>query len=175
MHVMVCRFDVASLPRCALMLAAVLLASAVVGCGGGAKPVDELELAAAEGRFIVPFTRPSTLVTDDLVIELTANFYDELGMPALLDGLQKSERKSRPDGGTDYLYRNQSPGAHMTFLLRQAELLVLRSARITVLGGARELALDLDANGRVSVVDVDGRRDGSRFRVSGGVASLTTP
>ncbi|MBI5850704.1 MAG: hypothetical protein HZB39_06645 [Planctomycetes bacterium] len=155
--------------RAATLVAWVFLVVVVFACGGPPRPVDELEVAAAEGGFVAPFAKPTTIVADELVIEMTANFYDELATPA---GINGSQRVARPDGGSEYVFRNATPGGHLTFLLRQTEIVVLRSARIVVFGGRHALTFDLAATGRVSIVDPGGRRDGSRYRVSGGNAAL---
>lgn len=162
---MTCRLVLRSVAACLVTFAAGLGA-----CGGSAKPVDEFAIAAAEGGLIAPFTKPLTVVTDELSIVMTANFYDELATPA---GVEGSARRPRADGGSDFVFRNPAGGGHLTFLVRQTEIIVLGTARITVLGGRNDLAFDLEASGRVSLADEAGRRDGSRYRVSGGHAVLT--
>ena len=155
-----------------LLLVGALLG--VSGCGAPARPVaDPVAVAEMETRLLATFEAPSTVVADDLVIEMTANFFDDLGLPAVLGGMQEQERKPRADGGADYLFRNKTGSSSMSFLLATTRIEVLRTARISVFGGRKDLTLDFDAGGRVSLVDANGRRDGSRYSVSGGRAVLT--
>lgn len=157
--------------RCRWSLALVLLAA----CGGGPAPktADPETVARHETELLAPFETNSTVVADDLALDLTANFWGSaLGLPALLPDSQSQSRKALPDGGAEYLFENRATGASMTFLLGSTQIRVRHMARVRVLGGKHDYTLDVDATGRVSVVDKDGRRDGSRFRVRAGKAEL---
>ncbi len=153
--------------RCRWSLALVLLAS----CGGGPAPktADPEAVARRETELLAPFETNSTVVADDLAVDLTANFWGPtLGMPALAP-----DKKPLPGGGSSYRFENPDPGAPMTFLLGSTRILVKHSARLRVLGGKQDdYVLDLDATGRVSVVDKNGRRDGSQYHVHAGKAEL---
>jgi hypothetical protein len=166
------RFDACAASR-VVRRAALAAVLAATGCGATPEPVSAESVAANEAALLAPFGVARTLVADRLVIEMTANFYDELVLPALADGAQDEERVTRQDGGTEVIYRNRSPRTQLRLAIGSTQMFVLEEARIVVLGGRQTFRLDATLEGggtapTVAVVEGDRRDDLRQARFTAG-------
>ena len=139
------------------------------GCAGN-PPADPVEVRRAEELIMAPFETERTIVADELVITMTANFHEHLIRTSMVAGVQEEARKELPDGGTEYLYMNHATNGDppMRFKLGQTEFGILSRANITVLGGRNDMTLKLDATGNVTIKQ-DGRfEDCQSVRIENG-------
>lgn len=146
-----------------------ILAALFAGCGSApVADADPAEVERQEQRLLSPFQTDRVVVADRLDVVMTANFYDELGRPALLAGFQDEERRDLEGGGSELVMRNRSPNAPLRFLLGATDLRILREARIVVLGGRSDMRLEAELAGGVSVVEAGDRRDFESLRIADG-------
>ena len=139
----------------------------VAACGGGPQPVDDEFMAREEARLVEPFAVDRSLVADDLEITMTANFYSRLALPSILPGVQEEETNKRPDGTTEYVMRTR-PDSPLRFELDATKFYVMKTARVTVLGGRSDLTLRAEVDGNVSIVENGVRRDTGSVRIENG-------
>ncbi len=134
--------------------AAVVAFGLVLGCAGPAA-VDPAVVEATEQQVLAPFEVEQTIVADDLVLSMTANFY-HLVQRRLNPAVHEVERKPRADGGTDYEFRNRVGDSQpIRLVVLGTTFGVLKTARISVLGGRHAFTLDAAATGEVTLVRDD--------------------
>jgi hypothetical protein len=158
-------------PRGASIVLGVVVAA---GCAG-ARPADPEEVAREERRLFAPFDVSRKIVADRFELTMTANFFTELAEGPLLAGLQDKSRVPREDGGTGYVYTNNSPHDHLWFRLGNTEFFILKRAEVNVLGGRNDLTLDASASGQVALVENERRIDVGTVRIAAGAFEPGAP
>lgn len=158
--------------------------AALVGCSSP-EPVAPERAAAVERQFLQPFVDGGEIGCGELVVEVTANFVNNVAQPAIDTNLH-SARKVPGDGYTDTVWTNKTGTLQGAFVVaigevdqftdeayvrgRQMKFTVLRQVTLRVFEGRREMTLAVDAKGP-PLVQTRGEevRDLRQFRVLNGV------
>lgn len=146
------------------------LAAVLVGCAG-AKRVTPQEISAAERPLDAPFQQKRSIVADNLLLELSANFYDAVALPALQAELHELQRE-KTDEHDEYRWINKSGGVEvpLRFALGATEYAILEKATLRVMHRG-PMTLRSVASGHVIVI-VDAAADMSQlqeFRIEDGL------
>lgn len=150
----------------ALSLAAISTMFALGGCGS-APLASELQKQQEEARLMVPFTREQTISATNMVLTMTANFYNKLTIK-VNDVLHDTEHKLEPQGGALYTYQAKFAGARPIEVgLGDTTLLVVDRMQIRVLGGPSAYTLDVSGEGALLHRNEEHRRLG-RVEISKG-------
>jgi len=140
----------------------------LVACAGPKLATPE-EIEAAEAPLDAPFQQKRAIVADDLLLELSANFYDAVGLPALQPELHELQRAT--DGDHDeYRWTNKSGGVEvpLRFALGETEYAILRNATLRVMHRG-PMTLRSVASGHVIVDAATGMSNLQEFRIEDGV------
>lgn len=158
----------------------------LVACAAPA-PVPPERLAAEEQRLLAPFVRGGEVGCGELVVEMTGNFYDEVGQPSV-DPVLHSATKEVGPGYVDTIWTNKTGSLAGKFVIaigepdrvtdegwargRVTRFTVLHQVRFRVFEGQRALTLNVRATGQPLVVldaSSNQARDCTRYAVVDGV------
>ncbi len=156
-----------------------LLAAA---CSSG--PVTDEAVSAVSGRLLEPYLSGREVGCDELVVEMTANFYPNVGRPSTDPRLHKVVR-TRKDGFDETTYLNLTGAPEGAFVVAVGELDAMgekgwvkgRRTTFTVLQaftmrtpvGTHAYRLDAEAKGAPFVREDGKVRELREFRVVGGI------
>lgn len=162
------------------------LALAVCGlaasCSSG--PVTEEKVSVVSSRLLAPYLTGNEVGCDELVVEMTANFYPNVGRPSTDPRLHKVVR-TRKDGFDETTYLNLTGAPEGAFVVAVGELDAIgekgwvkgRRTTFTVLQaftmrtpvGTHEYRLDAEAKGAPFVREDGKLRELREFRIQGGI------
>ena len=166
-------------------IAAVLV---LVACGLAAScssaPVTEEKVSVVSGRLLAPYLSGNEVGCDELVVEMTANFYPNVGRPSTDPRLHKVVR-TRKDGFDETTYLNLTGAPEGAFVVTVGELDAMgekgwvkgRRTTFTVLQaftmrtpvGTHEHRLDAEAKGAPFMREAGKVRELREFRIEGGI------
>jgi hypothetical protein len=164
---------------------AVVLLALGGACVSGSTAADPLAVDQEVSRLLRPFQIDRGVVCDELLIEITANFNEMVGHPAVDPRSQRLTRTVR-EGFVDYHWVNLpgAPPGHFLFKIvgteqhgvAPTEFAALQSARLRVYGGGHELTFGVIARGQVTAEEATAqgreRRDVEEFRIADGKVSF---
>jgi hypothetical protein len=157
----------------------------LAACGSAPKASPEQQ-AAAEQRLLQPFLVDREVGCGELLVELTGNFHDNVGQPAL-DSVRHRMTKEEGDGYRDTIWTNLSGAPEAAFMIRIGEpsqinelgivqgrgtrFRVVNQVRLRVYEGRRALTLNATAGGPVVLVREasDKPRDVRQFTIVDGI------
>lgn len=168
----------------ALPLLAVLAALPLAGCRSSA-PVDRAQWEMVSQRLLHPFLTDSDVACGELLIEISPNYYPNIGQPSV-DTTLHSARKERGDGYDETIWTNRVGDLSGAFALtigapdeftdkglvrgKATRFTVLHEVRLRIYTGEVEVRLDATASGQPLVVNQGGKlRDVAQWRVANGV------
>jgi len=156
------------LGRC-LMAVGTGLVVLTVGCET-AKTAPPEQVAAAESRLMSPYQQKRAVMSDELTIDISANFYSEVGRPAVQ--VELHELTSTVEDGAQ-LHRWTSKGglqSPLTFTIGKTRFVALQAATLRVREGG-EYALNATAAGKVTVSEAGKLLDCREVRIAEGMFS----
>lgn len=132
-----------------------LLGSALAACGGGAEQVPEVApdlVEAVRTPLLQPYRKERQVLCDHMVLEVTANFLQDLSQPGHDPSLHQFTQDDK-EGMTEYRWLNPrgEEGSPFRFFVQQTEVVVVYSARLRILTGTRPMTLDLKAQGDCAI------------------------
>lgn len=144
------------------------LVAILIGCAGPTLATPE-QIRAAEQPLDAPFQEKRAVVADDLLLELSANFYDTVSLPALQAELHELQRVKTGDHD-EYRWTNKSGGVEvpLRFALGATEYAILERATLRVMH-AGPMTLRSVASGHVIVDAAAGMSQLQEFRIEDGL------
>ena len=170
-------------PIAAVAFAAMALA--ISSCSSAA-PMDREQWEQRSHFLLHPLCNESRVGCSELVIELSPNYFPNIGRPAIDPSLQ-SERKTSADGIDEYVWSNRVGGLQGAVVLTigqtdeitEGGIVRGKGTTFTALGqvtlrvhtkGLMEARLDVTASGRPLVMSMGGKvRDLQSFELRNGV------
>lgn len=172
--------------RLVLAMTSLLAWSALWGCAGsGARPVNRDEWEARSQRLLHPLMNESLVGCAELLIEISPNYFPNVGRPALDQKLQ-ALKKTSADGVDEYVWTNLVGGLDgaISLTIGQTDELtdtgvvrgkgttfqVLRQVTLRVhTKGVMQARLDVIASGKPLVMSMGGKvRDLEAYEVRNG-------
>jgi hypothetical protein len=153
---------------------------------GAPPPVDPQQQQAEELRLLSPFLAAREVGCGELLVELTANFHDNVGQPAI-DKARHTVARENGDGYVDTVWTNRAGTADAAFEItigetpelgdrgliagRATRFRVVNQLRLRVYEGRRGLTLNATAGGAFLLVkEAAGKpRDVQRFAIVDGI------
>jgi hypothetical protein len=166
--------------------AALALASAGTWTACAAAPATPEQLRQEERRLLAPFLTAREVGCSELLVELTGNFHQNVGQPAVDRSRHTVDREQR-DGYTETVWTNTAGTPEGAFVVaigdatslgetdwvrgQQTRFRVVNRVRIRVHEQRRELTLAATASGPPIVIkDANGPlRDAASFAIADGV------
>lgn len=146
------------------------LALVLAGCEAVDTSAPEEQVEAAEARLRSPYEQERAVMSEELLIDITANFYSDVGRPAVQSQLH--ELKRTEEDGID-IYRWTSTGGiqnPLTFTIGKTRFVALQSATLRVRGRG-EYAFNTTAAGNVTVSEAGQLQNCREVRVAEGMFS----
>ena len=142
--------------------------------GSGAPPVPEQVIEREADQVLAAYQEPWAVVCDDLVVEITANFYETVSHPAVDASLHS---RTQDDGEkvrtTRWVNRRGGLQGAFRIAIGATTFAAVRSLELRVLKGTHAFTLDASATGNVTVRRGDGApRDAALFRIRDGKTDL---
>ncbi|MEY4675235.1 MAG: hypothetical protein RL148_3019 [Planctomycetota bacterium] len=169
-----------------LAVASTALAFAALSCAASCSsaPVTEEKVAVVSSRLLAPYLGGTEVGCDELVVEMTANFYPNVGRPSTDPRLHKVVR-TRKDGFDETTYLNLTGAPEGAFVVTVGELdsmgdkgwvkgkrttfTVLQAFTMRTPVGTHEYRLDAEAKGAPFVREDGKVRDLREFRIRDGM------